>query len=62
MTLKALHSSFQGMSDLNTDFRIKDVQDGTVCFESVSCPGSFIGITVANGMQTNLNIQLLVGT
>lgn len=50
----------QGPPDMNADFRVMDVQDGTVCFDSVTSPGTFIGITVANGQQTNLNIMMLV--
>ena len=53
--------AMQGIADLNADFRVKDMHDGTVCFESVTCPNSFIGISVANGLQTNLNVMLLVG-
>ena len=57
-----MHVPMQGPSDLNADFRVKDVGDGSVCFESVTCPNAFIGVGVAAGLQTNLNVAEVVST
>lgn len=50
----------QGNPDMNSDFRLKEMPGGTVLFESVVCAGSFVGIQGSNGLQTNLNVFLVV--
>ena len=54
--------SMQGNPDMSADFRLKEMPDGTVIFESVVCGGSFVGIQGSKGLQTNLNVFLVVGT
>ena len=50
----------QGNPDMSSDFRLKEMPDGTVLFESVVCPGSFVGIQGSKGLQTNLHVFLVV--
>ena len=50
----------QGNPDMSSDFRLKEMPDGTVIFESVVCGGSFVGIQGSKGLQTNLNVFLVV--
>ena len=50
----------QGMSDLTADFRLKENADGTVCFESVLCTGSYISIVGGGAAKTNLSVFLVV--
>ena len=45
---------------MSSDFRLKEMPDGTVIFESVVCGGSFVGIQGGKGLQTNLNVFLVV--
>ena len=50
----------QGNPDMSSDFRLKEMPDGTVIFESVVCGGSFVAIQGSLGLQTNLNAMLVV--
>ena len=50
----------QGNPYMSSDFRLKEMPDGTVIFESVVCGGSFVGIQGTQGLQTNLNVFLVV--
>ena len=50
----------QGNADMSSDFRLKEMPDGTVIFESVVCGGSFVTIQGSRGLQTNLNTFLVV--
>ncbi len=43
----------QGDPNLNADYRLKETADGRVCFESVTCPGSFVTIM---GGESALNL------
>ena len=53
-------SLLQGNADMSSDFRLKEMPDGTVLFESVVCSGSFVGIQGSKGLQTNLHVFLVV--
>ncbi len=45
------------------DYRLKELSDGRVVFESVICPGSFIGIGLGGGrVETALNVFMVVST
>ena len=52
--------SVQGNPDMGSDFRLKEMPDGTVLFESVVNGGTFVGIQGSRGLQTNLNVILVV--
>ena len=50
----------QGNPDMSSDFRLKEMPDGTVIFESVVSGGVFVAIQGSHGLQTNLNAMLVV--
>jgi len=52
----------QGDPNIAADFRLQESQDGSVSFESVTCPGAHIGIQSKGALQTNLHVFLVVGT
>ena len=45
---------------MTADFRLQESQDGSVSFESVTCPGSCVGIQSKGALQKNLHIFLVV--
>ena len=45
---------------MSSDFRLKEMPDGTVIFESVVSGGVFVAIQGSHGLQTNLNAMLVV--
>ncbi len=48
---------------MNADFLLKEHQDGSVCFESVSHPGTLLTTPGrSSGRLTNFRVNLLVGT
>ena len=53
---------FQGLPDRNADFYLKESPDGTVCFESVTCPGAFVGIPTEKNSPCviNFTVNLMV--
>ena len=50
----------QGDDNINADFRVKENPDGSVVFESVSCPGINIGIQAGPQYVVGLSINLVV--
>ena len=50
----------QGNPDMGSDFRLKEMPDRTVLFDSVVNGGTFVGIQGSRGLQTNLNVILVV--
>eukprot|EP00731_Ephydatia_muelleri_P018280 Em0011g320a len=59
--MRAFNGSIQGKGDdnINADFRVKENPDGTVVFESVSCPGINIGIQAGPQYVVGLSINLV---
>lgn len=49
----------KGNPDMSSDFRLKEMPDGTVIFESVVSGGVFVAIQGSHGLQTNLNAMLV---
>ena len=49
-----------GVSDRSVDFQLKENANGTVCFESVNCPGAYIGIQIGGVAEINLNMAVVV--
>ena len=53
----------QGYPDRDADFYLKESPDGTVSFESVTCPGVFVNIPSGKNSPcvTNFTVDLVVG-
>ena len=60
--LSSLVVLIQGNPDMSSDFRLKEMPDGTVIFESVVSGGVFVAIQGSHGLQTNLNAMLVVSS
>ena len=51
----------QGDPDPPADFYLKETRDSTVAFESVTCPGTFVGVGKEKE-QSLFSVYLLVRT
>lgn len=60
--LRTVNFTLQGKGDPNmaADYRLKEMGDGRVIFESVICQGAFIGIGIGGGrVETALNLFMV---